>query len=290
MEVLDLVPLANAAVEVIAPTAAARGVHIERDLQGGPYHVCADHDRLQQVLWTLLSNAVKFTPKEGRVTVRVRRENDDCLVEVQDTRQADGSMSREHDGLGRGLAIVHEVVEMHGGTVTASSGGSSLGAIFTVRLPTASPAEAPAEFRPHPYTAVLSGRPVLVIDDDEDTREIAAAALTSAGANVVVAPSAAEALTQLERSTFSVLICDIGMPQMDGYELLRQVRARDGHNRAIPAIALTAYASSADVARAHAAGFHLHIAKPFNVAALVNAVATLGERKVDRREPGVDSL
>jgi signal transduction histidine kinase/ActR/RegA family two-component response regulator len=281
------------AVEVLKTAAAAKAVEVKAVIGTSTRPVSADPERLQQVLWNLLSNAIKFTPAGGRVEVRVETLGGECTIEVSDTgvgiapeflpyvfdrfRQADGSLTREHGGLGLGLAIVREIVEMHGGTVSASSPGRDRGATFTVRLPLAQgPVTGEAAAAAAPSARPLAGARVLVIDDDRDARDIAATALGAAGAEVVAVGSPDEALEQTSNgSLFSVLICDIGMRGMNGYEVLRRIRLQEApRGRKTPAIAMTAHASIEDIARAKAAGFGWHVAKPVAVATLVHTVTT----------------
>jgi CheY-like chemotaxis protein/anti-sigma regulatory factor (Ser/Thr protein kinase) len=260
-----------------------------------------DPDRLQQVVWNLLSNAIKFTPKGGEVGVRVERSGSDVRVRVSDTgqgitpeflpyvfdrfRQQDGSTTREHGGLGLGLAIVRHLVEQHGGSVTAESAGARRGATFTINLPIAAVKAPPgargdAEAPPNPArgggSPALAGVRVLVVDDQPDARELLALVLGRAGAEVSAAASAAEALELLGRGEVDVLVSDIGMPGTDGYALIGRVRdSESGRARRTPSVALTAYASEADRLRARAAGFDAHIVKPVEPAELVSVIAGL---------------
>ncbi len=308
---VEMALVANTAVNTVRPAADAKNIVIEMtfDAQAGP--VLADASRLQQVIWNLLSNAVKFTPKDGRVQVSVRRVESQVEVSVRDTgegiepeflpyvfdrfRQADGSMTRTHGGLGLGLAIVRHVVEMHGGKVSAHSEGAGRGATFSVRLPLLglySRVENPAisleqgtgeatETQPGVnYPPNLAGVRVLVVDDDPDTREMLAAFLSRADADVVTASTAAEALREIERRTPDVLVSDIGMPEIDGYELIEKVRALETEcgGEMIPALALTAYAKPEDRARALEAGYQVHLSKPVEPAELKRAVANLAGR------------
>jgi PAS domain S-box-containing protein len=299
---VDLPLVVEEAVESVRPAADAKAVRLQLvlDPRAGP--VSGDPDRLQQVIWNLLSNAVKFTHKGGRVQVRLERINSHVELTVSDTgqgieteflpfvfdrfRQADMTKRRAHGGLGLGLAIARHLVELHGGAVSAASGGPGRGATFTVTLPLlVVRAEAGAAERRHP-TAVeslpyesgpaLDGLRVLVVDDEPDTRELLAAVLKGRGAAVTLAASAGEALEALERETPHVLVSDIGMPGEDGYDLIRRVRAlppeRGGN---VPAAALTAYAREDDRIRALLAGFQIHIPKPVNPAELAAVVATL---------------
>ena len=303
---VDLPAVVTAAVDTLRPAAEARGIHLQilLDPRAGP--VSGDPDRLQQVVWNLVSNAIKFTPKGGRVQVRLERVNSHVEITVADTgtgiaaeflphvfdrfRQADQTMTRKYGGLGLGLAIVRQLVELHGGTVHVESRGEGEGATFTVSLPLlpvrAERRAADAE-RVHPkaHTGAADCPPelndlnVLVVDDEPDTRDLLAAVLTNCGAHVTQASTAAEALELLERGRFDVLISDIGMPVEDGYSFIRKVRAlppeRGGRT---PAAALTAYAREEDRIRALMAGYQIHVPKPVGPAELAAVVANLTGR------------
>jgi CheY-like chemotaxis protein len=251
------------------------------------------------VVWNLLTNAIKFTPKGGRVGVSVGREGSDVCIRVSDTgqgipaeflphvferfRQVDGSTTREHGGLGLGLAIVRHLVEQHGGHVSAESAGAQRGSTFRISLPiaavkVASEAHAAEDAPPpHPPTedgaAALGGLRVLVVDDQPDARELLAVVLGGAGAEVSTAASASEALELLGREGVDVLVSDVGMPVEDGYSLVGRVRSLTAS--LIPAIALTAYATEEDRRRALAAGFDAHVAKPVEPTELVSIIANL---------------
>ncbi len=300
MRPLDLQRAVSDAVEAIRPTAEAKDVRLEWKLEPRTVPLLADGERLQQVLWNLLTNAVKFTARGGAVTVRLGHDDAEAWLEVSDTgigieadllphvferfRQGAPSASREHAGLGIGLALVRHLVELHGGSVAAASAGPGQGAVFTVRLPLAAeravlmrgglePA-APSAGEPAPS---LEGVGVLVVDDDEDTRELLARSLRRAGARVEVTGGAVEALARLALAAPDVLLSDIAMPTTTGYDLIAAVRARPSL-RGLPAIALTAYGREEDRERALAAGFDLHLGKPVEPAALVRAVALLAAR------------
>ncbi|HEX8285236.1 MAG TPA: ATP-binding protein [Pyrinomonadaceae bacterium] len=297
--------LLQEAVETVRPTAEAKGVFLSTLLGTDVGEVSADPDRLRQVLWNLLSNAVKFTPRGGRVEVELRRDGAQALMRVADTgqgispdflphvfdrfRQADMGTTRQHGGLGLGLAIVRHLVELHGGEVTAESAGPGLGSTFQLRLPLKTepradepaltePAQAPAQYDAFASES-LAGTRVLLVEDEEDARSMLKALLESAGAGVRAVGSAAEAWAALEGGAWDVLVSDIGMPQEDGYSLVGRVRARDARRgERTPALALTAYARDDDRARALAAGFDAHMAKPVEPAELVSAVARLAGR------------
>ena len=307
--VLDLrrVQFANViknAVESIRPAAAAKGIRLALDLADTTVEFVADEDRLQQIVWNLLSNAVKFTPPGGEVRIAAATRGGSCVsIRVEDTgkgiaaellpyvfdrfRQGDASTTKRHGGLGLGLAIVRHLVELHGGTVNASSAGEGRGAVFEVVLPI--PAVAPRAPAPQaspvgeellPPRAIsvdsLGGVHVLVVDDEEDARELLANVLQEAGAVATVASSVAEALAVLATTAISVIVSDVGMPIEDGYTLLRRLRA-DARVavRQIPALALTAYARPEDRQRAMGAGFQEHAAKPVDPDVLVSTVAAL---------------
>lgn len=304
VESVDLGQIIDAALDSIRPAADAKEIAIERRLDPAAAQAKGDPQRLQQIVWNLLSNAVKFTPRGGGVEVSLGRWDSQIEIGVSDTgigirpdflghvfdrfRQADSSSTRAHGGLGLGLAIVRHLVELHGGTVEARSGGEGDGSRFLVRLPVPALAPVPEvdESRsPHEAAAretgverELQGVKVLLVDDEADARELMPAVLEQFGARVAVAASAAEALTLLQRSGVDVLVADIGMPEEDGYSLIGRVRALAGSVRDLPAIALTAYAGDADRRRALEAGFHLHLAKPVEPSELVSAVASLAQK------------
>jgi CheY-like chemotaxis protein len=295
---VDLAAIVDAAVEVVQPAAAAKRIRLAAAVDVRPAMTSGDPDRLQQVVWNVLSNAVKFTPAEGAVELRLSRENGYRLT-VRDTgpgidprflphifepfRQADGSASREHGGLGLGLAIAKQLIELHGGTITASSGPGG-GAAFDIRLPSilaapaALPARDPATALPPPAfdDRLLRHLRVLVVDDEEDARTLLQTTLSQFGADVMTATSAAEALAVMEAMPPDVLLSDIGMPHEDGYVLIRRVRARPPHKGGtIPAVALTAYASPTDRLAALAAGYQAHLAKPYEPREVAMLVAEL---------------
>jgi signal transduction histidine kinase len=301
---VDTQAIAHAALAVVRPAAEAKGVTlaIEHEPEDG-ITLVGDADRLQQIVWNLLSNAVKFTPPEGRVVLRIEQEASTVRFIVRDTgagiapehlpfiferfRQIDSSTTRKYGGLGLGLAIVRHLVELHGGVVTAESVGLGEGAAFTVSLPIRALHErAPDERAPdqvEPPGAVqaavtsLAGIEVLVVDDDEDSRDLVESALERAGASVTAVGSAVAALAVLETQRVDVLISDIGMPDEDGFTLMRRLRARACRGRLVPAIALTAYARGEDASRALDVGFQRHLAKPADVDVLARTVAALAE-------------
>ena len=309
---VELAGVVESAIATVRPAAEARGIRLQPVLDSSVV-VWADPDRLQQVVWNLLSNAIKFTDKEGRVQVVLQRVNSHAEIVVSDSgigipseflphvfdrfRQLDSSMARHHGGLGLGLSIVRQLVELHGGSVRAQSDGEGAGATFTVILPVlAAHADRPDEtavLREHPRAnrrvrldgdlPSLDRLRILVVDDISDARELLSLILEQAGAEVELAGSAAEALERLPQVRPDVLISDIGMPGADGYELIRQVRDLPPEAGArTPAIALTAFARTEDRTRALRAGYQLHIAKPVEPAELVTAVASLANGQVNR--------
>ncbi len=291
----------DAALATVQPAAEAKGVRVVKVLDSLAGPVAGDPARLQQVVWNLLSNAVKFTPKGGRIQVLLERVNSHVEIAVIDTgigirpeflpyvfdrfRQADGTTTRRHGGLGLGLAIVKQLVEMHGGSVRAKSPGEGLGSSFVVSLPLLIVHDEKDGRRVHPKEPaageldctdlLLDGVSVLVVDDEPDARELIRRVLAGSGARVVVAGSASEALDQIEEGQFDLLVSDIGLPETDGYDLIRQVRARGIPARDLPAAALTAFARSEDRRRALLAGFQVHVSKPVDPDELVAVVASL---------------
>jgi signal transduction histidine kinase len=298
MRPVALEGIVEAAVEGVRPASDAKGIKVESRIDPGPdgSELRCDPARLQQVVWNLLSNAVKFTPQGGRVEVAVDEPDGQARIRVSDTgigippdflpyvfdrfRQADSSTTRTYGGLGLGLSIVRQLVELHGGTVDVESEGEGLGSVFTVRLPLspASPVPAPRalpEPGPEPGPARLSGLRVLLVDDEPDAREVVCSALEELGAEVTSVPSAAEAMAALGRAGADVLVADIGMPGEDGYSLIRKIRELDGDLAGLPAIALTAYAGDNDRRRALEAGFQVHLAKPVEPRLLAETVSTV---------------
>ncbi|MDM9382318.1 PAS domain S-box protein [Chlorogloeopsis sp. ULAP01] len=287
---VDLVSTINAAIETVHLAAEAKTIHIETNFAADAGNVLGDAGRLQQVFWNLLSNAVKFTPTGGRVEIRLNRSGSQAQVQVQDTgrginpeflpyvfdyfRQSDSSITRTFGGLGLGLAIARHIVELHGGTITAASSGMGQGATFTVSLPLMlTPTPIAEEVALTSGSLSLQGIQVLAVDDEADNLELIAFVLKQAGATVICAASAPEALQILNQTQPDILLSDIGMPQMDGYTLLRQIRAMPSQGAQIPAIALTAYAGESDQQQILAAGFRLHIPKPVDPEVLVKAIA-----------------
>jgi PAS domain S-box-containing protein len=307
---LDIQPVApvsfiEAAVETVRPAAQAKNVRLETLLDPNAGPVSGDPNRLQQVVWNLLSNAIKFTPKDGKVKVGLQSVNSQVEITVTDSgigippeflphvferfRQADSSTTRKFGGLGLGLSIVRSLVELHGGTVGVRSGGEGQGSTFVVHLPlTAIHTPTYDAARQHPRVprattefarTDLSGVKVLIVDDEADARGLIQRLLLECDAEVTTAASASEALALMEREQPDVLVSDIGMPEVDGYELLRRVRAlAHDRGRKIPAIALTAFARSEDRTKALRAGFQVHVSKPVEPSELVATVASVAGR------------
>ncbi|MFB2839303.1 ATP-binding protein [Floridanema evergladense] len=255
--------------------------------------VSGDAARLQQVIWNLLSNAIKFTPNGGQVNIWLDRVGNEAEITVRDTgkgirsdflphifesfRQEDASTTRRYGGLGLGLAIVRQLVEAHGGTITADSPGEGKGATFTVRLPLLNVEPESIQIEEECDREVnFSGLRVLIVDDEPDASELLTVMLTQYGAEVMSVSSAAQVLANLESFQPDVLVSDIGMPDVDGYSLIEQIRALPAEKGGqVPAIALTAYAREEDYQRAIASGYQCHITKPFNLEELLKAVMTL---------------
>jgi PAS domain S-box-containing protein len=293
------------AVATTQPAADAKGVTIHTILDPRVGPVSGDPSRLQQVVWNLLSNAIKFTPKHGRVQVRLERVNSHVHIVVSDTgigiaadflpfvferfRQADSGPTRKTGGLGLGLAIVRHIVEMHGGTVDANSEGVGKGTTFRVRLPLMivhpetgqMPREHPRTERRAPLTYLgnLEGVRVLAVDDEADALTLLRAVLETAGAEVFTATSGASALEQIADIAPHVVLLDLGMPEMDGIEVIKRMRASaDPAIRNVPAAALTAFARSEDRTKALRSGFQMHLSKPVDPSELVASIATLARR------------
>ncbi len=307
LKVVDLASVLRASIDVVAPSAIAKNITIESNVQMDPCPFYGDAGRLQQVVWNLLSNAVKFTPKGGRVNVRLARSGSDLELCVADTgrgvrsdflpvmfqrfRQADSSTTRTEGGLGIGLAIVGHIVELHGGRVMAASPGEGLGATFTISFPVRAIRLDAHLAAPPAVTArkALAGLRVLVCEDDADSRELLQAVLAGEGASVVVAAAAGEAIEHLREFRPDVLVSDIGLPVVDGYSLMRQVRGLSPEEGGrTPAIALTAYAGSEDARQAFLAGYQLHVAKPVDPTDLAARVANLAGRVPDSGSPRSD--
>jgi len=297
----------DAAVDAVRPAAEAKGVRMQKVMDTGLISIPGDPVRLQQVIWNLLSNAIKFTPRGGRVQIRSERVNSHLEIVVSDTgqgispdflphvfdrfRQADQKTSRQHGGMGLGLAIVRHLVELHGGNVSAASDGEGKGSTFIVRLPISPIYKVDSTgARVHPAardllpaneaTERLDGLRILVVDDEPDTRDLLKQGLENCGANVRLAASAAEAVDSIVAEIPDILISDIGMPGIDGYDLIRQIRGlpADAGGK-IPAVALTAYTRVEDRLQALRAGYDMHVPKPVELAELVAVAASVVRRQ-----------
>jgi signal transduction histidine kinase/ActR/RegA family two-component response regulator len=306
MQPVDLLAVTLAAIDVIGPSAKAKQIDIRASLDSRTQRVLGDQQRLQQIIWNLLSNAVKFTETGGVVEIRVSPVGKLTRLVVSDNghgispdflpfvferfRQSDASSSRRHGGLGLGLALVRDLVELHGGTVRAESEGEHRGALFTMDLPTVMSPEGNDEVDRRSLASgaapSLAGLRVLVVEDEADSRELFAKVLTSCGADVTTAASCEEALALIReaaaRNRPHVILSDLGMPRDDGFDLIRKVRAlapEDGGR--IPAIAVTGYANLEDRQRALAAGFQTHLAKPIDPVAVAVAIAGAAARQAD---------
>jgi signal transduction histidine kinase/ActR/RegA family two-component response regulator len=296
---LEVVPVVENAINVVRPTADAKGIKIETHFDRTPAMISGDANRLQQVVWNLLSNAIKFTQNGGRVFVKVSQGSGAVDVSVSDTgqginneflpyvfdrfRQADSTTTRQHGGLGLGLAIARHLVEIHGGTIRAESTGIGRGATFTIRLPLI---EAKPQFVDQNKLSVtqspqsLLGVNVLLVDDDSDTLTLMTTALTRRQANVTAVSSAGEAIRAITTKRPDVLVSDIAMPDEDGYGLIEKVRRlENGATQSIPAVAITAYAKEEDRERALSAGFQIYLAKPVEMAELISVVARAAKRE-----------
>ena len=305
---VNLVPVIESAIESVRLAAEAKSIRLESVLDSQAGLLLGDANRLQQVLWNLLSNALKFTPKDGRVEIRLQRVNSHAEITVSDTglgissdflpfvfdrfRQHDSTTTRSYGGLGLGLAIVRQLVELHGGTVTVVSPGIGQGTTFTVTLPAMIIPQPPSD--PEPLNSIVETKPrvetsptleglqILVVDDEADALELLNTILQNNGAEVIAVASVKQALTIIETArdrSPDVLVSDIGMPDEDGYSLIRKLRQLEAQRGGrLPAIALTAYAGSDDRRQALLAGFQMHLTKPVDAAELVAVVASLTGR------------
>ncbi len=288
-EYLDPRTVVENALNAAMPTAQAKEIRVERDLDASIPLILCDPTRLHQIIWNLITNAIKFTPQSGTIQVKIARSGSDVAISVADNgqgihaeflpyifdrfRQEDAATTRTHGGLGLGLAIVKHLVEMHGGTVSASSPGVGKGSIFVVRFPATTPDSSDLPPTGHqnaadgwkpalPYGPDLHGVRVLVVDDNDDSRIVVSHVLKNAFANVVIAAGVEEALEIVETFKPHILVSDIGMPQQDGYSLIREIRRRGHSPQQLPAIALTALARPEDRDRAMRAGYQAHLSKP----------------------------
>jgi PAS domain S-box-containing protein len=294
---LNLPGVVADAVDTVQKDADDKGVIIARQLQDTAGPVAGDPARLRQIIWNLLSNAIKFTAAGGTVTVSVRRSGSDAQITVADSgvgikpdflphifdrfQQADQSITRRFGGLGLGLAIVKHLVELHGGSICAESPGEGKGTIFTILLPSSARTRAEVvDTKPHdaPPSTFLSGIRVFIVEDEPDTREFLERYLTASGAEVQAVGTATDALARLPECEADVLVSDIGLPDIDGYDLMREIRRLEPRKcGAIPAVALTAYARSEDRTRALRAGYQAHLAKPVEPAELIATIASFAE-------------
>jgi CheY-like chemotaxis protein/two-component sensor histidine kinase len=301
MQRIRMSEVVHGAIESIEPTAHTKGIRLERGVDPVAAPVSGDPTRLQQVAWNLISNAIKFTPAGGTVRIELKQVGSEVRLTVSDTgigisadflphvfdrfSQKDSSSTRTHGGLGLGLAISKQLVELHGGTLTAHSEGEGHGATFTVTLPRAALSEynEPPWLQPShaaiadPQGALpsIEGARALVIDDEDDARDLVQRVLEERGAIVTTTSSAEEAWALLAAIDIDIILCDIGMPGMDGYQLMRRIRSGAGKSRRIPALALTAFARPEDRKKAILAGYQSHLSKPFDIAELVIVVAGL---------------
>jgi len=308
VESVDLPAILQESCATVIPAAHAKGVRLETVIDPLNAPVSGDPDRLQQIVWNLLSNAIKFTPRGGKVQLRLSRVNSHVEITVSDTgrgiaadflpfvferfRQGDASFSREHGGLGLGLAIARQLTELHGGTIVAASDGPGRGAIFTVKLPLmiVHPTQSELPVREHPRTdrqqptvdivPRLDGLHVLAVDDEPDSLNLLRHVLEGAGATVTAAASGLAALDILRTQLPDVIVADIGMPGMDGLQFIRAVRQMPAPVRSTPSAALTAYARSQDRITSLASGFQMHLVKPIDPLELIVAVSTLGARRI----------
>jgi CheY-like chemotaxis protein len=292
MTALDLAEVCEAAVEVVAPAAQAKGLQLHVSYESKPLLMIGDADRLQQVIWNLLSNAIKFTDRGGRVEVSARRTDAGMMrVVVRDTgrgirpdflphvfdrfRQGDSTTTRQYGGLGLGLSIVRSLVESHGGTIEAASSGEGTGASFAVTLPARTSVERERPSEEVPGADALLGLRLLVIDDQADERELLSEILTQHGAVVRTSGGGAEAIQIAREFEPHLLLSDIAMPGEDGHRLMRRIRALQEPLARIPAIAVTAHARAEDREQAFASGFQDYVAKPVDMTRLVRRVARL---------------
>jgi len=307
VKLCDLASIAHAAIDVVRAAADAKNVEIVPEISPNIGAFSCDHVRMQQVIWNLLSNAIKFTPKGGTVRFELDRQDSDVRIVVRDNgqgiddqllpyvfdrfRQADSSTRRNHGGLGLGLSIVKHIVELHGGTVAATSDGTGCGATFTIRLPiqgirTTDAAQTggsvdslqAAAAPQSPLATRLDGLCVLIVDDDPDGRHFTSKVLADVGASVIAVGTVREAIAALETASPHILVSDLGMPGEDGFDLIRNVREAGHTPELLPAVALTAFANKDYAGSALQNGFQLHIGKPVDVDDLITAVAGLARR------------
>ena len=312
LEPVDSIPVVEAAVDVVRPSAEAKEIRLNASFGAEISRINGDADRLQQIFWNLLSNAIKFTPRGERIDVRVTGGASNIEVEIRDSgkginpeflphvferfRQADNSYTRQTGGLGLGLAIVRHLVEAHGGTVGVSSDGENLGATFKVTFPVAARQEeqqpnfaVPNYIEPLPQAEKsLAGTRILLVEDNEDSREMLKIMLQQYDLEITAVESAAEAIEAIKRSRIDVLVSDVGLPGEDGYELIRKIRKLTPEKGGLtPAIALTGYASLQDRAQALEAGYQEHLAKPVDEDKLIDLIKGLLNRNTTARRGGM---
>ena len=302
MQPVRLPDIIEAALAVVAPMAKSKEIRIEQALDTSAGPVSGDPGRLQQVVWNLLTNAIKFTPPGGRIQIGLDRSRYEAEITIADNgagikpdflpyvfdrfRQGDATTTRRHGGLGLGLSIVRQLVELHGGTVHVDSPGERQGSTFHVSLPLSTAHEGAKNLHHDPRPAAarrarICSRAcaVLVVDDEPDARDLVARLLVERGAVVRSAGSAAEALERLAEFRPQIFIGDIGMPEQDGYDLMRRIRGQGLTAKQMPAVALTAFARADDRQRALSAGYQVHVAKPVNASELTSLVASLADRQ-----------
>jgi CheY-like chemotaxis protein len=304
---VDLGAVLEAAIEAVRPSFEAKSIRFENMMDSQALLIPGDANRLQQIFWNLFNNAVKFTPEGGEVRVEVECDVSRARISVTDSgigmspeflpyifdrfRQADGSTTRVHGGLGLGLSIVKHLVQLHQGTIEVESKGKDQGSRFTVSLPltlAGSPdlvqnavTEVESTELPSGFSRVLDGLRIMIVDDEADARELVRAILSECGSDVNCCESAAEALVCFREWKPDLLVSDIGMPGEDGYDLIRKLRKmRSKRAKQMPAVALTAYATKEDKARALAAGFQMHVSKPIEPEVLIMSIAAALGRKI----------
>lgn len=294
-ETVSLAAIIDNAVETVRTEAATKGIDVHLNVGDQFLLVDGDRLRLQQIAWNVLNNAVKFTPAGGSITIGLHRDEQEAVLVIEDTgegidpsflphvfemfRQADASKSRRHGGMGIGLALVRQLVELQGGTIAAESEGPNKGSRFTIRLPLVSDAVVPVSSTPAPLAlAALADTDFLIVDDSEDTIAMLDQLLKLSGANVTTATNGADALRLASEREFDVILSDISMPEMDGFEFLRRLRQITGRQDT-PVIAITGFGRTDDIERARAAGFHSHLTKPLNLSALAAVLEPLSNGK-----------
>jgi len=295
VELVDLASLVNVAIDSLQPAVTAKDILLTCQAEPGVPCVLADPARVQQMIWNLVSNAIKFTPRDGRIGVAVRQSGAVVEVLVTDSgvgiesafvpymfdrfRQADGTPHRAFGGLGLGLAIVRQLMELHGGTVKGESLGPGHGSTFTLTFPVPAFTTGRDQVATQTSSPSLQGLRVLVVEDEPDSRDLLAALLSAGGAEVTAVESVPQALEQFEGHAPDLLIADIGLPHEDGYSLIRKVRALESESaNRVPAMALTAYSRPQDRDRVLAAGFQMHVTKPVAPDEFLEAVSTLARR------------